>query len=434
MTNEMQFSDAQKGVLETLSETDASVLLTGVAGCGKSTLLRHWLASGSTEHGVMVLAPTGVAALNVGGSTIHRAFGFFPNMDPEDPRISLKTKSLLYAVQTIVIDEVSMVRSDLLGAMDIVLRSVKRSREPFGGVRMIMVGDFYQLPPVVKSEEERWLEQHHGSRAGWCFYAPVFDALQPQVFYLGQSFRSVGDSNYTNLLNAVRKCDPNAVNALNEIGRSNGAADGNVPRLCARKNSVVMRNQQELRKLGTPGVVVQPLLSGDVSKIPREAQEPIVLAEGARVMITRNGAGYVNGSLGTLSSFEASATLWDGSVVPAIAVQLDNGAYVTVPRVDTEVLGYEVDEETRKPTKVVLATVSQFPLSLGYAWTIHKSQGQTLARASIDLGSGAFAHGQAYVALSRLTSSAGLHLETSLSKSDLLLDPDVVDYFTKYTI
>ena len=142
MTNEMQFSDAQKGVLETLSETDASVLLTGVAGCGKSTLLRHWLASGSTEHGVMVLAPTGVAALNVGGSTIHRAFGFFPNMDPEYPRISLKTKSLLYAVQTIVIDEVSMVRSDLLGAMDIVLRSVKRSREPFGGVRMIMVGDF----------------------------------------------------------------------------------------------------------------------------------------------------------------------------------------------------------------------------------------------------------------------------------------------------
>jgi ATP-dependent exoDNAse (exonuclease V) alpha subunit len=189
-----------------------------------------------------------------------------------------------------------------------------------------------------------------------------------------------------------------------------------------------------LRKLGVPSVVIEPQLSGDVSKIPRDAQEPIVLAEGARVMITRNGAGYVNGSLGTLRSFDATAETWDGKTVTAIQVELDTGAVVYVPRDEADVIGYEVDPKTSKPVKVVLATVSQYPLSLGYAWTIHKSQGQTLAQACIDLGSGAFAHGQTYVALSRLTSSEGLYLAQPLSRSDLLLDPDVVDYFKQYVI
>jgi ATP-dependent exoDNAse (exonuclease V) alpha subunit len=434
--NEEDFSPAQRRVLEVLRNGTESVLLTGVAGCGKSTILRHWLSTSQVD--AMVLAPTGVAALNVGGSTIHRAFGFMPNMDPEDPRISLKTKSLMREVATIIIDEVSMVRADMLCAMDIVLRSVRKhvrgGDAPFGGVRMIMVGDFYQLPPVVQREEERWLEQHHGSRAGWAFYAPSFMQLKPRVFYLGESFRSRGDTRYTDLLNAVRTLDPNVVNALNEIAQPGLTAGDAIPRLCARKKDVHTRNAEGLRKLGVPSVVIEPMLSGDVSKIPRDAQEPIVLAEGARVMITRNGAGYVNGSLGTLRSFDATAETWDGKTVSAIQVELDTGAVVYVPRDEADVIGYEVDPKTGKPVKVVLASVGQYPLSLGYAWTIHKSQGQTLASACIDLGSGAFAHGQTYVALSRLQSAAGLYLAQPLSRSDLLLDPDVVDYFKQYVI
>lgn len=429
---ESDFSESQRRVLTALREGSRSVLVTGVAGCGKSTILRHWLA-GETSIGTIVLAPTGVAALNVGGSTIHRAFGFMPDMDCDDPRITLKTRNMLYGVRTIIIDEVSMLRADLLHAMDIVLRSVKRSSSPFGGVRLVLVGDFYQLPPVVQREEERWLEEQHGSRAGWMFFSPAFTRLEPEVFYIGESFRSQGDANYTSILNAVRTLDPNIARTINEIAKPGASAGDAVPRLCARRKDVAVRNAAGLRALGIPSVTIAPELSGDLSKIPRDVKDALVLAEGARVMITRNGSGYVNGSLGTLRSFDGQATTWDGQTVTALGVELDNGSMAYVPRDTADIIGYEGDRDG-KPIKVVLASIGQYPVSLGYAWTIHKSQGQTLETACVDLGRGAFAHGQTYVALSRLTSSEGLYLANPLSKSDLLLDPDVVSYFKQYMI
>jgi hypothetical protein len=427
------FSPAQRNVIDALTHTRDSVLVTGVAGCGKSTIIRHWLASRSADDNArtIVLAPTGIAALNVGGSTIHRAFGFTPAMDVEYPRISLKAKSLLYAIDTIVIDEVSMVRADLLGAMDVVLRSVRRTNTPFGGVRLVMVGDFYQLPPVVREEEERYLEAMHGSREGWCFFAPCFLRLAPRCFFLAESFRSNGDTRYTALLNAIRNCDPNAAHVINELAAGR-VLDTQAPRLCSTKKLVAAANAEGLRNAGSPRVSIEPTLHGDVSKIPSEARESIVLAEGARVMITRNGAGYVNGSTGVLTDFDSRAELWDGSIVPAIAVRLDSGARVTVPREEQDVIEYVADPtDPSKIRREVIASYAQFPLALGYAWTIHKSQGQTLDRAIVDLGRGAFAHGQTYVALSRLTSSAGLYLAQPLTRSDLLLDPAVVDFCRK---
>lgn len=282
------------------------------------------------------------------------------------------------------------------------------------------------------------MEQNHGSRAGWCFYAPCFRGLEPTVFYLGESFRSRGDSRYTDILNGVRNLDPCSVDAINEIARPWTQAGDEVPRLCARKADVAQRNEAGLRKLGAQVFRIDPVLSGDIQKIPREEQEPIYLAEGARVMCTRNGAGYVNGSLGSITSLDAQATTWDGRIVAAIEVKLDNGNRVCVPRDEKEVIGYDIEQSgtkrDSKPIKVVLASVQQYSVSLAYAWTIHKSQGQTLERACVDLGRGAFAHGQTYVALSRLTSAAGLYLSAPLSKSDLLLDPDVVSYFSKYAL
>ena len=433
------FSEKQQAVLTALRDSQRSALVTGVAGCGKSTIIREWM-QGSDLGRTMLLAPTGIAALNVGGSTIHRAFGFMPNMDTDDPRITLKTKSLLYTVDTIVIDEVSMVRADLFGAMDIVLRSVKRQLDvPFGGVRMVLVGDFYQLPPVVQQEEERWMEQEHGSRAGWVFFSPRFEALDPQVFYLGQSFRQAGDGSFTALLNGIRKLDTSVVASINEIAKRPEFAGEEVPRLCSTKKLVSTHNDAGLRRLSALGkqvVSIEPTFTGDQTKIPREAAETLILAEGARVMITRNGAGYVNGSLGTLTSFDATAETWDGTTVAAIEVMLDKGYAVTVPREVTEVYGYEPDPEAanKKVRKTVLATVSQYPLLLAYAWTIHKSQGQTLEKACIDLGRGAFAHGQTYVALSRLTSADGLYLAQPITRSDLLIDPDVVRFCESHTV
>ena len=429
----VEFSEKQSAVLDMLRNTRESVLVTGVAGCGKSTIVRSWLETADLGR-TMILAPTGIAALNVGGSTIHRAFGFRLDMNPDNPQISLKVRSLLYTVDTIVIDEVSMVRADLLSAMDIVLRSVKHKRDvPFGGVRLVLVGDFYQLPPVVRQEEERWLEQKHGSRAGWSFLSPAFQALSPRVFYLGQSFRQAGDGSFVSLLNGVRNLDPNVVGQINEIAKRAVFAGEEVPRLCTTRRLVTQHNEAGLRRLGQPAMVIDPTFSGDTSKIPKDEQEPIVLAEGARVMLTRNGAGYVNGSLGTLVDFEATATLWDGAIVPAIEVKLDKGYNVVVPRETTEIFGYEPSEDHEKLVKVVLASISQYPLALAYGWTIHKSQGQTLEKAVVDLGRGAFAHGQTYVALSRLTSAEGLYLSQPLTRSDLLLDPDVVEFCKAHT-
>ena len=440
MEQRIQFSAEQQAAFEALLTTQESVLLSGVAGCGKSTILKHWIDNCDNAKNAVVVAPTGVAALNVGGSTIHRAFGFHPNMKMEDPRISLKVRSLLHRVDTIVIDEISMVRADLLNNMDVVLKSIRRNKAPFGGVRMVMMGDFWQLPPVVRQEEERWMETRHGSRAGWCFFAPCFEELEPQVFFLEHSFRQAGDSSYSNLLNDVRNGEYRTLGVINELGRppehQNPAGvplGDETPRLCARKVDVARYNSQGLQRLGTPSVLLEPVINGDETKIPRDARESVVLAEGARVMITRNGSGYVNGSLGTLIEFDTTTMAWDGDLVPAIDVKLDTGAVVGVPRETLEVIGYEVDPETRKPEKIIIAEITQYPLALGYAWTIHKSQGQSLDRALIDLGRGAFAHGQTYVALSRLRTSAGLFLANPLTRSDLLIDPDVPAFFEGHT-
>lgn len=433
----MHFSEKQKAVLDVLAGTRDSVLVTGVAGCGKSTIIREWMGQLDLEEQerTMLVAPTGIAALTVGGSTIHRAFGFMPNTDMEDPRISIKARSTLYPVETLVIDEVSMVRADLFGAMDIVLRSVKHKLDtPFGGVRVVMIGDFYQLPPVVRAEEERHLERHHGSRAGWVFLSPRFRDLAPKVFYLSESFRQAGDTSFTQLLNAVRDLDPAVATTINEIAKQGREAGDEIPRLCSTKTLVKMHNERGLRKLTGTKLWVEPVITGDAAKVPAEERENVLLAEGARVMLTANGAGYVNGSLGELVSFEETAQLWDGTQVQAMGVRLDKGGYVAVPRATREIIGYEVDPNEGKLKKTAIATVSQIPMALAYGWTIHKSQGQTLERACIDLGRGAFAHGQTYVALSRLTSAEGLYLSQPLTRSDLLLDPDVVAFCKQHTV
>jgi ATP-dependent DNA helicase PIF1 len=425
---EHTFDEEQGAAYDALVNTDESILLTGVAGCGKSTIIRKFLETRGDRGNIMVCAPTGVAALNIGGATIHRAFGLTPRTDLENPGVSLKVKSTLYWVDTIVIDEASMVRADLLNALNIIMKRVKHSSEPFGGVRMIFVGDFYQLPPVVKREEEDYLEQRHGSRTGWMFFAPCFKALSPRVFFLNKSYRQAEDGSFTSLLNRVRNVDLSVVAELNAIARPANTAGEAVPRLCARKKSVDHYNGIGLQQNGVQPTAVYPLMRGDVNKIPFEEQSALWLAEGARVMCTRNGNGYVNGSLGTLTSFNGEATLWNGEVVPAMIVRLDKGYDVAVPRETKEILGYEADNDG-KLHKVVIADVSQLPLQLGYGWTIHKSQGQTLDAAVIDLGGGAFAHGQTYVGLSRVTSAAGLYLQGQLRADDLLLDTDVLHYF-----
>lgn len=447
----MNFSDAQNTALAYLTDTKGSCLISGVAGSGKSTIVRAYQAQRAEQDlpEVPVVAPTGIAALNVGGSTIHRLFGLRPQTDTAALRVRLEQRvsDRLRGLDALIVDEVSMVRADLFSYMDKALRFAKGSDEPFGGVRMIFVGDYWQLPPVVQRIEQDMMLDRFGSKAGWNFLCPAFTALAPKVFFLAESFRQGRDQEFAGLLNAVRDNESRACKLVNKAARKAPEAPTTAPWLCSTNAAAAHRNTEGLAAVDSEERRLVPSVTGDERKVPREALAPIVLREGCRVMITRNksqqqdeGADYVNGSVGTLVAFDSTCTLrmgQEGATVPALEVELDNGGTAYVPTVTDEVIEYVAakDEDDRPIVeKQVIAEVSSYPVKLGYAWTIHKSQGQTLEAAVIDLGRGAFAHGMTYVALSRVTTAAGLYLAGPVKPRDLKLDPAVPKFFEAHKI
>jgi ATP-dependent exoDNAse (exonuclease V) alpha subunit len=452
----LAFSPKQKAALDVLLNTRDNVLLTGVAGCGKSTIIREFLrqmalrkAETGTGRLPVVCAPTGIAALNVGGTTIHKLFGLGIDFDVTRPKLSNRALGILGYIDTIIIDEISMVRSDLFHMMDIALKRANSNTRPFGGTRIIMVGDPYQLPPVVKRQEAQFLETNYGTAAGWCFLSPQFETLNPRVFYLQDSFRQA-DTTFVDLLNRVRDKDLSAVSALNAIARSHELAPETVPWLCSYKADMDVRNYKMLRALDEQIGTIRPDLEGDTSSAPKEILEPVELAIGARVMITKNAQGwegappeYVNGSLGWVEDFSATAYVWkkddDGnwakSPKDAIGVRLDSGVVVNVPAFEYELTKLEPNSKTAELEKVRVGAVRQYPLTLAWAITIHKAQGMGFDAAVVNLGErGAFAHGQAYVALSRLKSAQGLYLRHPLMKRDLQCDANVPKFLAPYAV
>lgn len=447
----IQFSEAQTTVLDYLKNDTGSCLVSGVAGSGKSSII-HAYQTWRTENEMPeapVVAPTGIAALNVGGTTIHRLFGLRPQTDTSELRVRLtrKVTETLCGLRVLIVDEVSMVRADVFSYMDRALQAARRDSRPFGGVRMIFVGDYWQLPPVVQQIEEQMLLTRYGSKQGWNFLCPAFTALRPRVFFLSEAFRQGRDTAFADLLNAVRDAKSNACKCVNKTAKDARTAPDTAPWLCATRKQVDARNEACLARVDGEARTLSPEVEGDRNKIPKEALTPITLRVGCRVMITRNkslnqvgGGNYVNGSVGTLSGFDESVTVGFGANaerVPALNVTLDDGSTALVPAVTDESIEYEaVTGDDGKPTvkKTVVAKVTAFPVKLGYAWTIHKSQGQTLEAAVIDMGWGAFAHGMTYVALSRVTTSSGLYLAAKLKPKDMKLDPLVPAYFHQHTL
>lgn len=459
------FSNAQQAVFDVLVGTKENVLLTGIAGCGKSTVIRAFIrheaerveelrvkaAMGSIKLSPepIIVAPTGIAALNVGGSTIHRMFGIRPDFDITKPIFNRKQLAILAYAHCIIVDEVSMVRADLFHMMDLCLQEANGNRRPFGGTRMILVGDPYQLPPVVTSAAERkYLAATYGSEAGWFFLAPQFHALEPRVFYLQESFRQT-EGSFISLLNRVRDNDKSVVPELNAVAKDYEQAPDTAPWVCSYKNDAEIRNYKMLRELGTEIAEIPPDLSGDTSTAPKELLASVELAIGARVMITRNASAvhpvkpeYVNGSLGWVRNFEAKAYVWEPNPAEpgrwiekerdAIRIELDDGRFVNVPAFEWEIIKTAPDAKGVL-VKTRVGSVTQYPLALAWAITVHKAQGQGFPEAVIHLGEkGAFAHGQAYVALSRLTSAEGLYLRAPLQKGDLRLDKEVPAFLAPY--
>jgi ATP-dependent DNA helicase PIF1 len=414
----LSLSPEQQAVFELIEHTREHVFVTGRAGTGKSTLLNH--LSWNTEKSIVIAAPTGVAALNVGGQTIHSLFrlpiGVIADHAIEQ---SAELRKLLNTIDTLVIDEVSMVNADLMDAVDRSLRQARqRPAESFGGVQVVLFGDPYQLAPVPGDQEERayFVDTY---RSMWFFDAKVWQEADLRIVELMQVHRQ-RESEFRFMLNAVRhgQVTKEIADRLNEVGARPAPQDGTIT-LATRNDTVNRINARELERLPGRALTAKAEISGDFGGRNYPAEEALELKVGAQVMFLRNDVGqgdgprWVNGTIGTVTRIDST-----------VFVDVDGEVHEVEPTI-WEKFRYNYSPETKKLTKDVVAEFTQFPLRLAWAVTIHKSQGKTYDAAIVDLGTRAFTSGQTYVALSRITTLEGLYLTRPLRPSDITVDPDV---------
>ncbi len=408
--------------LDLLEKTNKHIFITGEAGTGKSTLLSYFRSI--TSKPLAVVAPTGVAAVNVNGETIHSFFGFRPGVSPTDAkRLAGKSrkKEVFKALTTLIIDEISMVRADLLDTIDAFLRAVRQSQAPFGGVQLVMIGDLFQLPPIVTEEEKEILTMAYQSP--YFFSAVSFENLLHNL---------LPDFAFIELDQIYRQNEPEFISLLNKI-RNKTATPGDLTflnqRVRQRDSGLVLTatnwqadqiNNIELNKLTTKSFEYRGFSSGHFSTTQFPTAEKLILKQGARVMLLNNEPGglWINGTLGTVTKTSAST----------VKVKIDDGAQVEVKPFTWNQLQTIFDHQTNSLKQEEIGSFTQLPLRLAWAVTIHKAQGKSFDCAHVDLGRGAFAHGQAYVALSRCRSLSGLSLARPVNPRDIMLDPVILQF------
>ncbi len=421
----LELSQDFNNVLNLLEKERKNLFVTGRAGTGKSTLLQLFRKTTSKKH--VVLAPTGVAALNVKGQTIHSFFNFPPRLfDPGQIKTG-KNKRLIKELEIIIIDEISMVRADLMDAIDYILRVLRNNQKPFGGIQMVVFGDLFQLPPVVNQETNDWLKRREYASV-YFFSAHIFSSFPDffEMFELHKIYRQ-DNKQFIHLLESVRlnKIDPDDLEALNERYNPSFHSIENYITLCARNLTADKINQTQLNLLESESKPYLAKITGNfqASQFPTE---PILnLKIGAQVMILRNDpeGKFVNGSIGVIQK------LLDNEV----EVSLDQDGYktsLTLGPLNWEILQYKLDP--KHPDKIsteIIGTFTQLPIKLAWGVTIHKAQGKTFDKIIIDLAGGAFEYGQTYVALSRCRTLDGIVLRHPLKPTDLKTDPAVLDYY-----
>ncbi|MBP1326903.1 ATP-dependent exoDNAse (exonuclease V) alpha subunit [Leucobacter exalbidus] len=410
-------SPEQLDVYERLEHTREHVFVTGRAGTGKSTILNH--LAWNTSKTIAVCAPTGVAALNVGGQTIHSLLrlptGIIADHDLDQPA---ELKKMLAAIDTLVIDEISMVSADLMDAIDRSLRQARGKKlDPFGGVQIIMFGDPFQLPPVPPRDPHERAYFHDTYRSLWFFDAKVWQQADLAAIELTEVHRQ-SDNRFKQILGAVR----HGVVDADQAGELNAAGARPAPRdviTLATTNATVNRiNAARLAEIRGSGLKAVAEVTGDFKENTYPADEVLELKPGAQVMFLRNDPDgrWVNGTIGVVS--QVKGTVW---------VEVNNEEFEVEPTV-WERFRYRYDADTKKLEKEVVAEFEQFPLRLAWAVTVHKSQGHTYDAANVDLGPRAFSAGQTYVALSRVRSLEGLYLARPLQPRDVIVDPNVVRF------
>lgn len=424
--------------------TSYPVFLTGKAGTGKTTFLK-FIRESSVKK-IAVTAPTGVAAINAGGLTLHSLFQlptgvYLPGQHAvwqsggsqyvhneysllAGLRLSKSKRDLIKALELLIIDEISMVRCDCLDAVDAVLRKIRKSELPFGGLQVLFIGDLYQLPPVVKNEEWQLLSPHYNSP--YFFEAQVIKRQMPVIIELEKVYRQ-SDDRFLSVLNKIRN---------NEVGDDelkmlsacykpafHPARDEGYITLTTHNHTAAKINDAALQQLPEKEVTMDAKITGDFPENSFPVTNRLVLKKGAQVMFMRNDKGenrkFFNGKIGTIKS-----------ITPEEVVVNDGADDISVKPETWHNLQLNYNEENNEVEETELGAFTQFPLKLAWAVTIHKSQGLTFEKAIVDCGN-AFAPGQVYVALSRLTSLEGLVLRTQLQKTSVGTDAAVGAYMSR---
>ncbi|WMX13526.1 MULTISPECIES: ATP-dependent RecD-like DNA helicase [unclassified Aureispira] len=412
-----------KACLHEMERTQNCLFITGKAGTGKSTLLKYWRAH--TRKKVVVLAPTGIAALNVEGQTIHSFFGFPPRPLKKEEIKVRRNRRMFQALNTIVIDEISMVRADMIEQIDFFLRVNRGNPAPFGGVQMIFFGDLFQLPPVIASREEKILFQQQ-YESPYFFSAEVFQELEINMIELREVYRQ-DNLRFIRLLDAIRlrRIDEDEFNDLNERYQETLEDEDFYVILSARNAEVDKINKQKLEELGTETFSYLAKITGSVSVLP--AETPLNLKVGAQVMFLKNDPKkrYVNGTVGMVHDLTANSI--------KVMILKPNGTvgYIDVEPFEWDVVRHKLNDKNEIETENI-GTFTQYPLRLAWAMTIHKSQGKTFDRVIIDMGKGAFEYGQTYVALSRCRTLEGIVLRRPLRPQDIFVDERVVDFYQQH--
>lgn len=412
-------NESQMNAFNTIERTYSNIFILGQAGTGKSTFVQY-LKSASSKR-IVCACPTAVSALNIGGQTIHSLFQIQPRdfIMPELLKLKAKPRNILNATDVLVIDEISMVAPDLLDAIDILARAARHNNEPFGGIQIVAIGDMFQLPPVITREAEQYYETAYGYKNAYFFDSNVYKRAN----FIKYDFNTVYRQSDNDLLQNLMRLRDNDCGALNFFNTCRIDDEG------IRKNAVIITpfravaeriNTDKLNQIIAPEVIYNGVLSGNFNSNDVPAPMELKLKQGALVMFVKNGDKWHNGSVGIIENLGAKE----------IIVQLlddDKNDLVVVKPEKWEKIEYSRDENDRIVENEI-GSYKQFPLTLGYAMTIHKAQGKTLSKVIIDISRGAFAHGQTYVALSRTRHANDMHIIRPLTQKDIIFDKRILDF------
>ena len=432
--NNDEFQNAWK----LINYTHQSVFLTGKAGTGKSTFLKY--IRDNIKKKYVVLAPTGIAAVNVGGVTMHSFFRIpLKPLLPDDPDFAVKRlrermkypkdlRKLIKELELIIIDEISMVRADVIDFIDKILRVYSSNmREPFGGKQLLLVGDIFQLEPVVTSDMREVLRTHYQN--SYFFSANAFSQIEIVPIELKKIYRQ-NDSQFISMLDRIRMGRPLQEDVLKlnqrvfERDSASTSDDKMVMTLATRRDMVDTINENRLKELSSKEMTYTGQITGDFPENSLPTTMDLTIKVGAQIVFIKNDREkrWVNGSIGKIVKAKKNS----------IEIELESGAKYAVEKAVWENIVYKYDEKTNRVIENVIGTFEQYPIKLAWALTVHKSQGLTFNNVVIDIGRGAFSSGQTYVALSRCRSFEGMQLRSTVSERDIFVNPSIIEFSRQF--